>query len=101
MPQVEGPSTAQNAAGAGVPAATGVHVPTAERLQAWQAGQLAEPQQTPSTQLPLMHWPPVVQARPFVLRAQLLVPAAPWQVKGGTQSPSPAHVVLHAPTPQT
>ena len=25
-------------------------------LQAWHEGQLAEPQQTPSTQLPLPHW---------------------------------------------
>jgi hypothetical protein len=79
VPQLEAPSSAQKLAGAVVPAATGEHEPLPDRLQAWQAGQLALPQQTPSTQLPLMHWPPVVQARPFALRAQLLG-AVPWQV---------------------
>jgi hypothetical protein len=79
-PQLEAPSSAQNAAGAGVPAATGVQVPLPARLHAWQGAQLAEPQQTPSTQLPLMHWPPVAQVRPFFLSAQLFVPAVPWHV---------------------
>ena len=74
-----------------------------ERLQAWQGPQVAWPQQTPSTQLPLMHWLPMpaVQARPFFLSAQLIEPAVPWQVNGGTQSPSPVHVVLQAVAPQT
>ena len=49
----------------------------AARLQAWQGAQLTEPQHTPSTQLPLMHWPPVVQVRPFFLSAQLIEPAVP------------------------
>ena len=41
-------------------------------LQVWQVAQAALPQQTPSTQLPLMHWLPAVHARPFALSAQLL-----------------------------
>jgi hypothetical protein len=80
VPQVDAPSSAQNEDGAVVPAATGVHAPVPERLHAWQGAQLAEPQHTPSTQLPLMHWPPVVQVRPFFLSAQLLAPAVPWHV---------------------
>jgi hypothetical protein len=79
-PQLAAPSSAQKAAGAGVPAARGAQAPLPVMLQAWQAGQSAEPQQTPSTQLPLMHWPPAVQARPFFFSAQLLAPVAPWQV---------------------
>jgi hypothetical protein len=101
VPQLVAPWSLQNDAGAGVPAATGAQTPVPDRLHAWQGRQLAVPQQTPSTQLPLMHWPNVVQARPFFLSAQLIAPAVPWHVKGGTQSPSPAQVVLHAATPQT
>ena len=63
--------------------------------------QLEEPQQTPSTQLPLMHWLPPAQPRPFALSAQLRVAPAPWQVKGATQSASVAQVVLQAFAPQT
>jgi hypothetical protein len=77
VPHVEAPWSAQKAAGATVPAATGEQVPLPERLQAWQGAQLTEPQHTPSTQLPLMHWPPVVQVRPFFLSAQLIEPAVP------------------------
>jgi hypothetical protein len=69
-------------------------------LQAWQAGQLALPQQVPSTQLPLMHWVPVVQATPFAFRLQLLV-VVPWQVNGARQSVSAVQDVLQAPVPQT
>jgi hypothetical protein len=101
VPHDEGPWSGQNAEGAGVPMATGEQVPFPERLQAWQGAQLTEPQHTPSTQLPLMHWPPVAQPRPFFLSAQLMAPAAPWQVKGGRQSPSPAQVILQAFGPQT
>jgi hypothetical protein len=80
VPHDEAPMVGQNDEGAAVPAATGVQAPVPERLQAWQGAQAAEPQQTPSTQLPLMHCPPVVQARPFGLNAQLIAPAVPWQV---------------------
>jgi hypothetical protein len=101
VPQLAAPWSLQNEAGAAVPAATGAQTPVPERLHAWQGRQLELPQQTPSTQLPLMHWLRLVQARPFFLSAQLMAPAAPWHVNGGTQSPSPAQVVLHAATPQT
>jgi hypothetical protein len=57
------------------------------------------PQQTPSVQLPLMHWVAVVQAEPFGLRLQLLVVLLPWQVKGARQSASAVHNVLQAPVP--
>jgi hypothetical protein len=70
-------------------------------LQAWQVPQALLVQQKPSVQLPLMHWLGVVHARPFALRAQLLVAPAPWHVEGATQSLSPAQVVLHAAAPQT
>lgn len=79
-PQLGAPSSAQKLGGASVPAARGEHAPVPDRLHAWQAGQLAEPQHTPSTQFPVMHWPPVVHARPLPLSAQLLPPAAPWHV---------------------
>jgi hypothetical protein len=100
VPQLAWPSSAQKADGAAVPAATGAHVPLPLMLQAWQAGQSDEPQHTPSTQLPLMHWLPAVHARPFFFSAQLLV-VVPWQVKGATQSASPVHTTLQAPAPQT
>lgn len=56
-----------------LPLATPAHVPWPFTLQAWQAGQLALPQQVPSTQLPMRHSLPVEQATPFALSAQLLV----------------------------
>jgi hypothetical protein len=46
-----------------------VQVPGVPRLQAWQAGQLAVPQHTPFTQLPMAHSLPVVHARPRGLAA--------------------------------
>jgi hypothetical protein len=101
VPHVAAPWSLQNVAGADVPAATGAHAPVPETLHAWQAGQLGLPQQTPSTQLPLMHWVPAAQARPLALSAQLRVAPAPWQVKGATQSASVAQVVLQAFAPQT
>jgi len=47
-------------------------------LQALQVGQLALPQQTPSTQKPLVHSWPVKQATPFDLNGRQL-PAGPVQ----------------------
>jgi hypothetical protein len=84
-------------AGAVWPAARFAQLPAPLMLQAWQRGQLALPQQTPSVQNPLMHWLPAVQARPFGLRAQL----PPWQVFGATQSASPMQVVRQAVGPHT
>lgn len=101
VPQLAAPWSVQNVAGAAVPAATGAQVPIPFTLQAWQAAQLAEPQQTPSTHAPLMHWVPVVQARPLALSAQFLTAPVPWQVKGARQSVSIAQVVLQALVPHT
>lgn len=101
MPQVDGSCVAQNVGGAVVPAATGAHEPRPLTLQAWHAEQVADPQQTPSTQLPVMHWLPWAQTAPFGLRAQLRFAPAPWHVNGATQSASAAHVVLHAAAAQT
>ena len=70
------PWSVQNVVGAVVPAARGAHAPV-PAAQAVQGRQLAEPQQTPSTQLPLMHWVNVAHARPLALSAQLLVAPAP------------------------
>jgi hypothetical protein len=88
--------------GAEVPAGRLVQVPgLPETLQAWQLPQLALPQQTPSMQLPLMHWVPPVQVMPLALSAQFLL-VVPWQVYGARQSESPAHgEVLQTPVPQT
>ena len=70
-------------------------------LQALQAAQLALPQQTPSTQLPLMHWLAALQVSPLAFSAQFLVVPLPWQVFGETQSVSAAQLLLQAPVPQT
>jgi hypothetical protein len=74
---VEAPRSVQNVEGAGVPGGSGAQAPVPDTLHAWQAGQLELPQQTPSTQLPLMHWVPPAHVRPLALSAQL---PAPWQV---------------------
>jgi hypothetical protein len=102
VPQLEAPWSVQNDAGAAVPAPRGVQAPgLLATLQAWQAGHDAEPQQTPSTQLPLMHWLPAVQVTPLALSAQLRVVPEPWQVNGATQSVSAVQVSRHMPEPQT
>jgi hypothetical protein len=79
-------------AGAGALSATGVQVPGVPPLQIWQVPQLVLPacsaQQTPSTQLPLMHWLPAVQTRPLALSAQFRLGAVPWQVNGVKQCES-------------
>jgi hypothetical protein len=102
VPQLAAPWSAQKAAGAVVPAATGAHAPRLPAtLQAWHAGQIWDPQQTLSMQLPLMHWPLDVQATPLAFNAQLRVVPEPWQVNGATQSPSVEQVVRHVLVPQT
>jgi hypothetical protein len=45
------------------------------RLQAWQVAQLGEPQQTPSTQLPLEHSLPLPQVAPGAFLARHDPPA--------------------------
>ena len=71
LPQV--PLFAQPPRGSPAPAATLVQVPRfPATLQAWQVAQVALPQQTPSTQLPLVHWFALAQAAP--------APRRGWQV---------------------
>lgn len=78
----------------------GWHVPLPSTLHALQAGQLELPQQTLSTQLPLLHSLPELQATPGPLRLQLFVPPTPgWQVLGGRQSLSAVHDVLQVVAP--
>ena len=87
-------------AGAAVPAASGVQVPGVPPLQVWQVPQAGLPQQTPLTQLPLMHWFPAVQTRPFALSAQFRLGGDPWQVKGDRQCESIEQVVRQTAPPQ-
>ena len=58
-----------------MPSGTLAQVPLLLTLQDWQDGQLDVVQQTPSVQLPLMHWlaPPHAAPGPFL--ATQLVPA--------------------------
>ena len=96
VPQVEAPSSAQNADGAGVPAPTGVHVPLPERLQASQGAQLVEPQQTPSTQKSPVRQSPVIAhgwPRRFLSPHRLVFGS---QMLGGRQSASAVQVALQA-----
>ena len=79
-----------------MPAARFVHVPGVVPLQVWQVPQLVLPparQQTPLTQLPLMHWLAAVHAMPGGLSAQLRLGAVPWQVNGAKQWESIAQLV--------
>jgi hypothetical protein len=80
LPHVEAAWGGQKAAGAAVPAGASVQVPVPERLQTWQAGHEAEPQQTPSTHMPEVHWLAVaaVQAVPLAFLARH-VPPGPLQ----------------------
>ncbi len=83
-------------------AVIGAQVPLPLMLHAWQAPQLELPQQTPSTQLPVLHWLPAVQATPLAFSVQLLVLPLPWQVLGDRQSVSAVQgELLHAFVPQT
>jgi hypothetical protein len=82
--------------GAAAPDGYGEQLPIPFRLQAWQVPHPALPQQTPSTQYPLMHWLAAVQVCPLGLSAQFLVDPDPWHVNGATQSASAAQLVLQA-----
>jgi hypothetical protein len=63
VPQVVGSWATQVPFGSTAPAIMGEHVPSLPwTLQALHDGQLGDPQHTLSTQLPLPHWLPVVQA---------------------------------------
>ena len=76
-----------------------VQVPGVVPLQVWQVPQAALPQQTPFTQLPLMHSAPAVHAVPFGFSAQLRFGAAPWQVYGARQWESIEHVARQVVPP--
>jgi hypothetical protein len=83
-----------------VPPGVGEQTPswpaTAQELQ---AGQAATPQQKPSVQWPLTHWPSSVQAVPFPRR---FVHEPPTQLMPAAQSPAPVHMVRHMSAgPQT
>ena len=63
--------------GAVVPEGIAAQLPAPFTLQALQVPQGPLPQQTPSVQKPLMHWPAEAQVWPFGLSAQLLVDPEP------------------------
>jgi hypothetical protein len=82
VPQEAAPWSVQTPRGSTAPAGTFAHEPfDAARLHAWQAPHPADPQHTPSTQLPLEHSAPVVHAVPFACepmhRPFVQVPEAP------------------------
>ena len=58
-----------------MPSGTLAHVPLLLTLHDWQDGQLDVVQQTPSVQLPLMHWLAPPQAVPGAFLGTQLVPA--------------------------
>ena len=66
VPQVDAAFAAQRPRGSAVPSVTVPQAPSAPPVsaaeQAWQAPAHAVPQQKPSTQKPLAHWSPAVQA---------------------------------------
>ena len=73
-----GGAAAHCPAGAAVAAGMSAHIPTLPvRLHARHVPQLGLPQQTPSTQLPLMHWLATVHCTPFGFSAQLRLGAVP------------------------
>jgi hypothetical protein len=72
LPQAE---ATHRAWGSAAPAATLAHVPSPLRLHALHAPQVVAPQQTLSTQLPVPHWVPTVQALPGIILRTQLTPA--------------------------
>jgi hypothetical protein len=92
-PQVCGPSAGHSPPGSWPPG-IGVQVPGApDRLQAEQVPAQAEAQQTSSTQKPVAHWPPLVQAVPllrFSLQALFSQKNPVWQSVSPTQAEAQA-----------
>ena len=73
LPQV--PLAPQRLCGSLTPSVTTVQAPgLLETLQAWQVGQLALPQQTPSTQKPLLHSWSARQATPVAFTGRQAPP---------------------------
>jgi hypothetical protein len=80
-----------------VPADKGAQLPAPFTLHAWHDGQVDEPQQTPSTQLALLHWLAALQDWPL-LSLPVHTPAV--QKLPEEQSPSLTQLVLHELPPQ-
>ena len=92
--QVGAAMARQLASGSAPPLGTGWQLPAfPATAHDEQAGQLEAPQHTCSTQWPLMHWVPSVQAPPLAVR---FVHDPPEHEKPAAQSPSPAQVVRQA-----
>lgn len=84
-----------------LPAAIGEQLPIPLRLHALQAAHIEVPQQTLSTQKPLMHSLPIMQAAPLALSTGGGAQVFAWHVLPLTQSASVVHAVLHELGPQT
>jgi hypothetical protein len=96
LPQVATGEAVHSPRGSGMPDPTGAHDPALPAtLQAWQEPHAASEQHTLSTQLPLWHCGPAVQACPTAFRSPH-APLAP-QVLGDAQCEGMVHVVRHAP----
>jgi hypothetical protein len=76
VPHVVGPWSTHEPSGSTEPAAMAAHVPWPLTLQAWQFPHVGVLQQTSSTQLPLMHWPPALQSLPFASLGTHVPPTA-------------------------
>jgi hypothetical protein len=95
--QLDAPLSMQMWRGSAAFAGVGLHVPIDEgRAQLRQAPAHASSQQRPSTQKVLTHSVPAVQGCPLGLGPQLPF----WQTFGATQSMSPLHLAMHAPSVQ-
>ena len=65
MPQLAAPWSAHTPIGSVLPAGRLAHVPSLPLTpQLWHDGHDVEPQQNPSTQLPVAHWALVMQLAP-------------------------------------
>jgi hypothetical protein len=83
-----------------IPAPTFEQVPTPFRLQAWQVEQPLVMQQTPSMQLPLLHWLPPLQLMPSP-RFAVQLPPGPVQKWPPMQLPSLLQVCRQVVVPHT
>jgi hypothetical protein len=96
VPQVVEAMATHTPAGSSPPAGTGRQVPACPATaHDEQLGQLLDPQQTPSTQWPLVHSAPATHASPLGLS----VHEFDRQYSPAVQSASAAHTVRHAAGP--
>jgi hypothetical protein len=97
VPQLAAGVALQRPWGSEPPAATLAQAPTKPgTLQAWQTPQDADPQQTPSVQLPLSQSVPAAHSAPSGFNLQ----SDPAQVAGAVQSASDVHDIVQAPPAQ-